>query len=742
VDDFACGQIADRIAGLEQQVEFLEDLLADPELTPAQRGSIRQQIRGARSTIAGLKEQLAECRSDITIVGIEKTQGTQFFSINGQGSGNAPDNSVPLIAQRTLVLRVYVDCKRAKQQGPQQIPIQIAGRVVVDRIQTNGSVQHIRVLNPINGPIAARSADSIDRGDPTHSLNFRVAASDCQGVLRFTVSVYEQGPIVTDEVSRRATATLSTGSDTFSLQVYGRFEPVPTFRVHAVLVHYTGDGVDLPAPSALDFANTLEYVVRTYPIGRLEFEDCMEIDFDKSLSTMGGGCGPGFEGPGGLMEILEDLDDSSDRPAIRVALIPSEAQTSTSGCGNTNIAATKNGREETLAQEMGHALDRKHAPAGGAGGPDPNYPTYNDYPSGSIGEYGFDVVTSEVYDPNETIDFMGYASDRWVSPYTYMGIRGAMVERFGAVSFSRRAAGRLARQPEDVRQETLFLSFRVKRDGNVVVRPSFHLPALVRPPGERPLSEVSCELLDEGGDVLVFHRCRLRGSHLDPDGPHIDFHEAIPWVAQAAAIRFLRNNEVVHVHDIEANAPTVEIPEASFRYSDKPMTFTWSGRHPSAALRYMVRYSADDGKTWRVFAASLGRQEWRLQPRQLPGGDRCLLQVVASSGIRTSVAQTQPFSSPRKPRSAVILSPKSNSETGAARSAVLRGGAFSSDFGLGAMEDVVWTSNLDGVLGRGFEVVADDLSSGVHTITLSVPDGQGGMATASTLLRVTPLAQD
>jgi hypothetical protein len=58
------------------------------------------------------------------------------------------------------------------------------------------------------------------------------------------------------------------------------------------------------------------------------------------------------------------------------------------------------------------------------------------------------------------------------------------------------------------------------------------------------------------------------------------------------------------------------------------------------------------------------------------------------------------------------------------------------------MEDVVWTSNLDGVLGRGFEVVADDLSAGVHTITLSVPDGQGGMATASTLLRVTSLAQN
>ena len=57
---------------------------------------------------------------------------------------------------------------------------------------------------------------------------------------------------------------------------------------------------------------------------------------------------------------------------------------------------------------MGHALDGKHAPAGGAGGPDPNYPDYNGYMSGSIGEYGFDAVSSEVYDPNTSTDFMSY----------------------------------------------------------------------------------------------------------------------------------------------------------------------------------------------------------------------------------------------------------------------------------------------------------------------------------------------
>ncbi|TDO34743.1 hypothetical protein EV643_126103 [Kribbella sp. VKM Ac-2527] len=724
---------------------------SEPDLSPSQIAHIQQQLYQDRNTLARLRQELVLCLSDITIVGVEKTQGIQFFSINGQGSGYAPDNSVPLIAQRTLILRVYVDCKRVQQQGPQHLPIHISGSVIVDRIRTNGSVTRVATLKPINGPIAARSSASIDRGDPNHTLNFRVAASDCQGLLRFTVTVFEQGPVVIDDVlgaiyaprpSERDTwlpgsaTTTAAAPAAFSLKVHGRFEPVPTFRVQAVLVHYTGGGQNLPAPTGFDFADTLEYVLKTFPIGRLEFEDCIEIDFDKNLSTCGGGCGPGFEGPGGLMVILKDLDDSSDRPAIRVALIPSDARMCVGGCGNKNIAAAQDGRGATLAQEMGHALDRKHAPyAPGWEQEEPPFPQYGDYPLGSIGEYGFDVVTSEVYDPNTSHDFMSYGSDRWVSPHTYVGLRNEIVERFSDASFAGLADGRFS-PSGDPSQETLFLSFRVNRDGSVEVHPSFHLPARAQPPDHTSTSDVSCELLDGKGQVLGFHRCRARGSHVDPDGPHIDFHEAIPWVDEATAIRFLRNKEVLHLHDIEALAPTVKLPASGLRSSEQRLTLKWEGHHPERAVTYLVRYSRDAGRTWRVVAVNSSKSECVLRQRQLPGGEQCLLQVVASSGIRTHVAQTKPFSVPSEPRSATILSPKSTSETTSTGQALLRGGAFSSDYGLGAPEDVVWSSNVDGVLGRGFELIADGLSEGAHTITLTAPDGQGGVATASAVLRV------
>jgi hypothetical protein len=127
-----------------------------------------------------------------------------------------------------------------------------------------------------------------------------VPANHCQGQLRFTVIAFDDIPVVT-EVAAEAGAVSAAGAGHArdSTVVYGRFEPAPTFRVHGVLVHYTGDGMDLPAPTGLDLAATLEYVLRTYPIGRIEFDDCTEIELDKNLRTPGGGCGPGFEGPGG-----------------------------------------------------------------------------------------------------------------------------------------------------------------------------------------------------------------------------------------------------------------------------------------------------------------------------------------------------------------------------------------------------------------------------------------------------------
>lgn len=75
----------------------------------------------------------------------------------------------------------------------------------------------------------------------------------------------------------------------------------------------------------------------------------------------------------------------------------------------------------TAAHEVGHAHGLQHAPCGGAGGPDPNFP----YKDGGIGVWGFDQIDKQLKDPTgmtnggKPKDVMGYCQPSWISDYHY-----------------------------------------------------------------------------------------------------------------------------------------------------------------------------------------------------------------------------------------------------------------------------------------------------------------------------------
>ncbi len=68
----------------------------------------------------------------------------------------------------------------------------------------------------------------------------------------------------------------------------------------------------------------------------------------------------------------------------------------------------------TMAHELGHNLSLYHAPCGGAGGPDPAFPT----PDGSIGAWGYDFrYGGALASPGRT-DLMSYC-ESWISDYHF-----------------------------------------------------------------------------------------------------------------------------------------------------------------------------------------------------------------------------------------------------------------------------------------------------------------------------------
>ena len=116
----------------------------------------------------------------------------------------------------------------------------------------------------------------------------------------------------------------------------------------------------------------------------------------------------------------------------------------------------------TFAHELGHNMGLLHAPCGGAGGPDANYP----YDGGGIGIWGYDFEGGKLVDPAQYKDFMGYCRSNWVSDYHF---NRAMGHRLGEASRSRR-------DTEAMPEKTLLLWGGVQ-DGRPMLEPAFLVDA-------------------------------------------------------------------------------------------------------------------------------------------------------------------------------------------------------------------------------------------------------------------------
>ena len=79
--------------------------------------------------------------------------------------------------------------------------------------------------------------------------------------------------------------------------------------------------------------------------------------------------------------------------------------------GRSNVSQPYSG---TVAHELGHNMGLRHAPCGGAPGPDPSFP----YPDGTIGAWGYDFRRGRLV-PATRRDHMTYCDPDWTSDYHF-----------------------------------------------------------------------------------------------------------------------------------------------------------------------------------------------------------------------------------------------------------------------------------------------------------------------------------
>lgn len=659
----------------------------------------------------------------LAIEGIEATQGTQFYKSSrhlpsGQAEG---DNSVPLIQRKHLAIRVYPDARFRYLNWPFQGSVD--GDVWFRRIDVPDTFKKAVRLN---GPVTGRRAVVIDRGDANQTLNFRIS------------DLYTVGRIV---VYARVWAR-SRGK-TYVSAWLGRifqFTPVPHIRIRAYGIRYQRGNIDNPAPTLSDFIATGVYLRKTYPMSRFDFVSYGTITFGGDLTnTSGGGCGTGWNA---LWQQLRNLFIANGQDANVYGLMKPGIPTAYGGCGGGYVGVSFVGGGATMAQELGHGLDRSHAPGCGAGGPDPNYPQYNGYNSASIGEFGMDYATGQVYRPTNSNDFMGYCGRPWVSPYTYRALITGIQNQPTPAPAAGGAPLAAEFRGESVghTERHLYLSFRIGCDGSVEILDGMTLHGPATPSSGRP-TPYSVEVQDADGKALSVRRLTLTEAHQDLDHSHTEFIESLPMPDAAAKLVF----RCGHGHD-----PTVvEIPKqaphlhlGTLDLGGAPQSgridLTWKAEDPDGGnLRYAVRYSCDDGANWTVVALGLDSDEFSVDLDTLPGGERCRLQVLASSTLRSATVETEPFSVTRMPRRAMISPVEDATGERPARHLELAGCAHSPD-GCADEDELQWFSSMQGYLGSGTHLIANNLIAGEHLITIVAPDGCGDRCRAEHLVFVPP----
>jgi hypothetical protein len=274
-----------------------------------------------------------------------------------------------------------------------------------------------------------------------------------------------------------------------------------------------------------------------------------------------------------------------------------------------------------------------------------------------------------------------------------------------------------------MRRECVRLPITIRKNDEVVLRDA---PFLVVPPQPDPLVDRAGErtrygvvLYGRDDRILESQVLHLPHPHLEPGDGATHFTVMLPWHADATALAVRKDDRVLHRTEIGPVAPRVSIERPSGGETLRGrQRVSWTISSVAERPSCLLRYSADGGESWRFVAGALDTTSVTVDLDGLPAGERCLFQVLATAGLRTGTATSEPFRVPDRPARLLIASPRDGDRVAAASSVYLFGAAFVPGGATANPDRLRWSSSRDGALGAGSQVILPGLSPGEHRITL------------------------
>lgn len=368
-------------------------------------------ITAAPITVEGINYEAVPVAQAVTVLAGQVVSRTVHYSVSASTPGanlvlqrahitqaiQAPNGTVPLVAGREALLRVFVTAASSNTLTP---PV---------RVRLFDGATLFRTLT-ISAP-GAGVPTSVDEASLSSSWNVLLTASDMRPGLRLQVDVDPNDQVTepdeTDNVWPRA------GMQSVDVRA------VPPLSVVFVPVHQSVNGstgnvsVDNLEDSYLKMAR------RIFPLGVIGA--AVRDTYTTNAPAL-----QADDANGAWLTVLSEMN------ALRVAdgsaahyygVVNTSYSSGVAGYayvpGRAALGWDKsNSSDRVAAHELGHSFGRQHVAAcGAAGGTDTNYP----YAGGVIGNTGWNAGTGTLVS-SSTTDIMGYCSNQWVSDYTWNAV--------------------------------------------------------------------------------------------------------------------------------------------------------------------------------------------------------------------------------------------------------------------------------------------------------------------------------
>ena len=629
----------------------------------------------------------AEAKVDLTITGMEVTQGIQCLD-NTVGDTTCADNSVQLVSNKLTYARVYPAVDLA------------------DTVNVNARLFGTKAGAPLPGsPIAPDdtsvfvSTGGSHRESPSSSFNFLLPTTWRAGTITLRAEI-NPGTVIPE----------SNTTNNMSSQVTLTFAPAQNLSVAYVPVNYTWSGWTGANTASTAVMTAAESFLRSlFPHSQLTYSAWPSgAAFSQNINTSASAL---------ITELNTRYLASTSPPDQLFGWLPSGSWNNGlsdpiwAGGSGVVSAGDENLVNAVIAHEIGHNLGRRHPTCADSS---------SDWPYGAttstIQEVGFDVFSLTAH-PATKRDWMvggncgNSSTDMWISPWNWTQILNGVEDWMAQAWVLPVQQG-----------PTVIVSGQIWEDGGEL-NPLWLLDEHLEPLGI-PEGDTYClSFLDRDGNLLL-QRCfdlDYRNRRWTGQSEVGTFGMRFGFPPDTALIQLSRGMEILDERYVSESVPQVQVitPNGGEVW-EGIHTVEWEAGDPdNQHLTYNVLYSPDGGETWQSLASGLTEPFLEVDSAQIAGTDRGLMRVMASDGVLTGRDESdETFTVAPHPPAVNILHPADGTGYEPGELIVLTGSAFDLEDGPLTGDNLRWWIDGLGDVGFGEEVSLRIKEPGGYLVTL------------------------